>query len=913
MQLINATRNKKTELLVMGIYFMAALVMIVFSSLGIINVPWYFPAYCAASMLYLFVVTVVRRTSTFFMVSASCIGCFVLLLLIYSSVYGNIAIIQEAFLVIACISALYENLPLTLLYTIVSAGIYVLFLIFDGQNFMSHFASPDEMFVKMLVFCAGLVAVCVLAGYINKRQQVLLEKSKSYMELLRIVEFKKKDAVSAAKAKSDFLANMSHEIRTPMNAIVGMTEIILREDLQPGVRENAHNIKSAGNALLAIINDILDFSKIESGKMEIVEVNYQITSVINDIVNIISVRLSDKNLELMVDIEPDIPSELFGDEIRLRQILTNLLNNAAKFTSEGHIRLEVDFRKVNGVEGLAIAVSDTGSGIREEDLNKLFESFRRVNTRQNRSIEGTGLGLSICKRLLTLMGGNIEVESEYGKGSKFSFFLPQTIVNPTPIAEVDAEKVGGIMFADENAMHIKSAREDFDRLGVKAEYARNIEEITSYSGIQDFSYLFITKKLYDCNMRRVKNFAASNGNPKIVMIIEKNQTASGYKEVLLLRRPLYSSVIANVINDEPLNAMYSTEAFKEGFIAPKARILVVDDNEINLKVVKGLLEPYKLQVSTAGSGKECLDILDRERFDIIYMDHMMPGLDGIDTLKLIRKKEGDYFKRVPVVALTANAISGVREMFFSVGFQDYVSKPIELAQLEKSLRSHLPAEYIMKATVAPKPQADANEYIEIEGVDTSKGLLNCGGSVENYIEVLNGICADSAQMVRNLTEFAELKDYKNYTIQVHAMKSICANIGAAAVSERAKSHEFAGYDKQYDFIDSGFASLLADFEKLCDNIRSTLVKMNKLRIETPVEASDNAPELAKEEISAIIAEARTLIDEFDTDQADEKISRLLETKLSEGVRRILNEVRRLVADYKYDEAMEALDEAATKL
>lgn len=890
--------------LVFFIYAMVSLGFIVIGN-SLLTFPLYFSLYCALSALMLYLTTVVMRKPSSTVKGIITATLFLAMAVLYSTIYDSIGIVQDGILAATCICSMYLNITVNLYMVFGTVGIYAFYALFDLNLLTTHFGSPEEIVIRTVTLLLGQIFITGLVSVIKKSQQVLLEKNKSYMELLRIVEFKKKDAVSAAKTKADFLANMSHEIRTPMNAIVGMTEMILRDNISPAVRDNAHNIKSAGNALLAIINDILDFSKIESGKMEIVEVKYQITSVLNDIINIISVRLNDKSLDLIIDIEPNIPFELYGDEIRLRQILTNLLNNAAKFTSEGYIKLSVSFIHRNGADGLSVAVTDTGSGIHQEDMNRLFESFSRFDTRQNRTIEGTGLGLSICKRLLDLMNGTISVQSEYGKGSTFSFFLPQSVVDSTPIALVKNEKLQGVLFADNVQLHIDYAKKDFVRIGVNADYALTIDELLSNSG-KKYSYIFVSQTLYDYNIGRVNKFAADNGGAKIILTVDKNRTASGYNNVLVMSRPIYCSVLATVLNDEPLQSIYGDEAFKEGFTAPKAHILVVDDNAINLKVVKGLLEPYKLTVSTAQSGQQCLDLLENNRYDMIYMDHMMPGLDGIDTLHLIRERDGEYFKNVPVVALTANAISGVREMFFSVGFQDYVSKPIELTQLEKSLKNHLPPEYIIKCNSPVKAAHKADNDISIAGVDVARGLLNCGGSNANYAEVLNVVCSDSERIIGDLVRFAESRDYKNYTIQAHAMKSVCANIGALPLSEYAKAHEFAGHDEQYDFIDNGYRQLTDEYEALCAAIRAELERLGLYTVENVVEAGEDAQCLDCGMLKAGLESAMTLVESFEPDAAEEKLTKLLETKLDGDVREALNKIKKMVYDYEYDEATAAL-------
>lgn len=398
-------------------------------------------------------------------------------------------------------------------------------------------------------------------------------------------------AIHASETKSNFLANMSHEIRTPMNAILGMDEMILREAKgNEKITKYASDIRSAGNLLLSIINDILDLSKIESGKAKLISVDFDICSVINDIINITGKRAEDKGLEFSFDAASDIPARLHGDEIRVRQILLNVINNAVKYTDKGGVRIEMrrEIPKDTGTEQkdrivLTALVEDTGVGIREEDLAKLFQPFDRLEETKNRNIEGTGLGLNIANEYIKMMDGSIEVESEYGRGSVFTLHIPLQVVDGTPIGDFTAA--------------IRSHREEAD----------------------------------------------------------------DYRPVI---------------------------------IAPNARVLVVDDNEMNLEVISGLMESTQIKVDTALSGPEGIDMMDRRRYDLVFLDQMMPGMDGISTLEAMHAKYD--MRGVSAIALTADAVSGAREFYLSKGFDDYLSKPVKSETLEKMLIKHLPPALLLK-------------------------------------------------------------------------------------------------------------------------------------------------------------------------------------------------------------------------
>lgn len=495
-------------------------------------------------------------------------------------------------------------------------------------------------------------------------------------------------AKSASIAKSQFLSNMSHEIRTPINAILGMDEMILRESSNPAILEYAENIRMAGNNLLSLINDILDFSKIESGKMDIIPVEYAISSVLNDLVNMIQNRAHKKGIKFEVKVAHDIPSILFGDEIRIRQIITNILTNAVKYTEKGSVTLIVDYtpKDANTIL-LWVGVKDTGIGIKEDDLNKLFKAFERIEEKRNRAVEGTGLGMNISQQLLTLMGTKLDVQSTYGKGSTFSFMLEQKVLN-------------------------------WEQMG-------NFEE--SYR-----------------------------------------------------------------------HAVTHREKYQEKFIAPNACILVVDDTSMNLTVVKGLLKQTKIQIDTAESGYECLNMVRRKKYDIIFLDHRMPGIDGIETLHQMKVLEGNLNIDTPVISLTANAISGAREEYISAGFKDYLTKPINSAQLELTILKFLPPEKISTSEEAEDSISEDGEITplpqwlnRVEGLNTPEGIKHCG-SIEAYLDALTVFAESILPGAKEITEFYLSEDWKNYTTKVHALKSSARIIGAFELSDRAKRLEDAG-------------------------------------------------------------------------------------------------------------------------
>lgn len=467
----------------------------------------------------------------------------------------------------------------------------------------------------------------------------------------------------AANMKSDFLANTSHELRTPMNAIIGMTEMALREEMTPTAKNYINQIKAAGKSLLIIINDILDFSKIESGKMDIVADDYEPTSLINDIATIISTRIVKDDVELILDINPQIPKVLSGDMVRLKQIITNLANNAVKFTKLGQICLKYDFEIVSeDTVNLLFSVSDTGIGIKPEDINKLFQSFRQLDSKRNRNIEGTGLGLAISKQLITLMNGNISVESVYGEGSTFSFTVPQKVINPQPsisLNEIPPKHAAG--FLNNTYANIQLKRDmhklDIDYTDLKDKDILTF--LTEYKERLTNTYLFIPYKDFS---QPLQDFIQQQEQLNVIVIAPYGVSLTNTPlNVLIVHKPLSVLALAGIYNHETFSQYDSTSSDEYyDFTAETAKILIVDDNSINLTVAQGLLEPLNMQIDTALSGNEAINKISDTMYDLILMDHMMPEIDGIETTHIIRRFHSEY-DNVPIIALTANVIGNVKK------------------------------------------------------------------------------------------------------------------------------------------------------------------------------------------------------------------------------------------------------------
>ena len=692
-------------------------------------------------------------------------------------------------------------------------GLVYIFLLFEGRDFWIAITLSLLAFLGTYLFAYyrpelvpestrfysfsdsffALICVSLFIGILLKIQ------SRTYEQEKQIAEEQKREVEQIARSKDTFFANMSHEIRTPINTIIGLNEMILREDISDEIAENAINIQNASKMLLTTINDILDLSKLESGKMDIVPTQYAISSMFSDLVNLIWIRAHQKNLEFKVDIDPDIPSMLYGDEVRIKQVVTNMLTNAVKYTESGSVTLSAKGERVAADQILLrISVEDTGMGIRKESLDDLFRSFKRVDESDNRNIEGTGLGLNISKQLIEMMGGKITVDSVYHKGSVFTIELKQRIVNVRPIGVI--------------------------------------------------------------------NFAAQK---------QLNQRS----------------------------------VYRQSFIAPDARILVVDDNSMNLMVVVKLLRDTKVKVDTAESGKEALKQTAENTYHVILMDHMMPEMDGVETTRVIRRLLGDN-GQVPIIALTANAVEGTAEMFISEGMNDFVTKPIEMRDMVSKLRRWLPSEKIEKRKKKNKGGASvlnmrkddgdvqASTDIVIEGLDVQKAMGFLGNEelfwsvLKEYYRVIDKKCA-------LIQEYEQSEKWKEYTVEVHALKSASRQIGALELAYTAEQMEAAGNAGNAALIHKITPGMLEEYMFYKGILSPYFVKE---------EETDSGRAAKTEEMAALFGQMEEAMENLDMDAMEQVVKDMSQYSYSDAQRDIFEKLRNAVEDIDTERCAEIIAE-----
>ena len=731
---------------------------------------------------------------------------------------------------------------------------------------------------RLFVQMASVFVVEIATYHVVKKHKEMSNEMQQVIEELR----------SAEHSKTDFLANISHEIRTPVNTVCGMSEMILRENISDTVREDTFNIQAAGRNLLSIISDVLDFSELESGKMDLVEEPYNLTSTINDVINMAIAQKGSKKLELIVDCDAKIPYTLRGDEQKLRRVILSFVNNAIKFTEAGCITIHVAARPEKYGINLIVKVRDTGIGIAEENLERLFSSFNQVDTKRNRQEGGIGMGLAIAKKIITKMGGFISVKSELGKGSEFQFVVPQKVEDDRPMVSVkDAQKINIIVYIDSEKYEFAEIRDDYmnnirnmvEGLEVRCHQCRNLQEFKRRMEKEIYTHAFITVDEYG---EDEAYFEEISKQLVVVMLQNRENAMTPAGNIKMLYKPYYVLSIASVLNgDYSLQRLDGSHYQEKKFIAPEASVLVVDDNLMNLKVVEGLLRPYKIKVFVATSGKECLSKLDSMRFDIIFMDHMMPEMDGVETAHKIRAKAGVYFQNVPIVALTANAIGGAREMFLEEGFQEYVAKPIEMSHLERVLRKYIPDEKIIKSDDAYEPVSETTAE-EITGgrINRKRGIQYCGGNEEDYAEILQVYLSTGLQKIREIREKYKAEDWKNYTILVHALKSTSIGIGATELGEMAKELEAAGKEENVAYIQEHHREVMQEYEEVLLEIGGEKVRANLAKgpvseiMKTEVQEEIVREEITEELYVFHMKALAELLDTFEKEEVENKIKEL---------------------------------------
>jgi len=784
-------------------------------------------------------------------------------IVIYTMYLEDISVILPVFATFVVLSGLYGRSEIVGM-TFVSAG-FIFF--YHGVVVDSIPLQTTGEIVKALFQLGNILFLEILVYLWSKRNSEGSLQLQEAFEELKAVE----------NRKDDFLANVSHEIRTPINTICGMSEIIMREELPFKIKENVQGIQLAGRNLMSVVSDILDFSELQSGKIELEEEAYNITSTINDVINTTMARKSGKRIELIVDCDANIPCALLGDEKKLRRVIMNLVDNAIKFTEEGCVTIVIGFRKESYGINLIITVKDTGIGMDEESVEKLFTSFNQVDASRKRQEGGVGLGLAISHALVKKMGGAMTVNSKLGKGSSIKFVIPQKVLDETPIASIhNRENINVAAYIDMEQFGMAAIRDEYsknivhmvEQLKGKCQICRNLAELQRREEKEQFSHVFISIAEYREGRAYFDELALRT---KVIVVLDhEDEKYVKNQRLLKIYKPFYILTIVSVLNGlhDTKEVMGQYPILNDKFVTKDTHVLVVDDNRMNIRVIEGLLANYKIRVTIATSGQEALEKIMAADYDFVFMDHMMPEMDGVETLHRIRHKVGTYFQKVPVIALTANAVAGTREMLMAEGFDDFLEKPVERSVLERVLKRNLPEEkiigrgsfgdyvkpqleswekeklplvsgsdvtvqeYTKKLPIQEKKEvvetAEVAEEVvslnELErtlgakGLDVQKGILYCNGK-EQYISVLQGYCEDWNASGTLAEELFKKQNWKDYTIAVHGMKGAMRSIGATALSEIARELECAGKEGRIEYIMEHHGELMEAYKKLFLELR----------------------------------------------------------------------------------------------
>ena len=581
-------------------------------------------------------------------------------------------------------------------------------------GFLLLFASGISEIYVILFVHTGNESIPMLVGIMGFLGFVLWQQVQDLSKLT----FERERAIQLSNAKTTFLANMSHEIRTPINSILGMNEMIIRENHDLKIDEYARNVQTSGKLLLSLVNDVLDFSQLEDNRMKIINGDVSLSALLGDIAVMADERARDKGLVFGTELDGDVPDGINTDEVRLKQVLINIINNAIKYTDNGSVTLSVGGRYLAGdLYELRLSVKDTGRGIREDDKEHLFDAFSRADLTRNRNIEGTGLGLAIVKRILDAMNGSITFESEYRKGTVFDVLVPVKVIDTTP---VDPE-------------------------------------------------------------------------------LKRNEAKS----------------------------VRDTE--DAGYRAPGANILAVDDNNPNLEIVRMFLKRADIRPTLCHSGREAVEMCYDHKYDLLLLDHMMPEMDGMEALKIIRKDKHSLNRETPALVLTANAVRGSDKLYSEAGFDGYLTKPIDSNILLNTIKEYLPEDKIVEKE-SDKDNEEKEDKMEgsggfmerlkaIEEMDINEALTNCGGDEEILEAVTGEIVADSRERIEKMRSLVGNGDYSNYGIEAHALKGLMATIGVMGLSERARKHELASKEGNTAFIDGDYEGLLEEFKNLCGRMK----------------------------------------------------------------------------------------------
>ena len=713
----------------------------------------------------------------------------------------------------------------------------------------------------------------------------------------------------------DFLTNVSHELRTPINAVTGISAVMLKREEDAEKRKEIASIQEAGHRLFSQIEDILDYTEIDTGKMKVSKEPYVLLSLLNDVITGSQMLTEENAPEVIFDVDAKIPSALVGDARKIKKILRHLIDNAVRFTKKGGVYVRVyTLTKPYGVN-LCMEVSDTGIGIEKEDLEKITEKFFKSDGGKNRRTGGLGLGLPIVYGMVTVMEGFMQVDSNLNDGTTVTVSIPQAVADAAPgMVLENRTSLSLACYVRLEKYEIPKVREYYNEmishlvtgLDVPLHQVSDLEELKKLVSVYRLTHLFAGREEYEESRQFLDSL---DQDVEIIVVADERFALPDSGRVKLLNKPFYSFMIASVLNAE---ASGDTEILKEKrMLCPGVKVLVVDDEPMNRRVAEEIFKRYQMQVQTAESGRMAIDLCEREDFDLVFLDHMMPEMDGIETLKRLRKIHTDSGRGLTVIAFTANAVSGAREMFLKEGFDEFVSKPIEYSEMEHVLRKVLPKSAIIwvDENIENIKKGDKNfekdSRHEVVQINTKSALAYCKNDMNFYQELLHKFVVDADKKKSEIDHYLKREDYDNYRIVIHALKSTAKMIGADALSELAQELEAAVQNKDIGYVREHHEEMLLEYSRVVDRISET---MDDKKNDTDKPIAKNEAEISGDELLERLTELKEGLAAFEIDKSEAVISEMSETVyMGKDVGEFLREVRKDVEDYEFREAKKKVE------
>ena len=950
-------RQRRRELLITLSYTVFSVLMIIVSTIE----RWplfYVPLIVAEMGLVWWSYTKSFQTYNLRAFMVTCMTCINIFL--YGIQGGNFFVLIPTLCVEFVLLSLYE-IPRIMDFAIVQTILLFLYHIFIKKTFVLPEVSVEKnRLILQLLSLVILVALCIYRIYHHVQEE---------NDVISLEEQVKKEQ----KIKDDFMANTSHELRTPVNTISGMCEILLQKSLPEDIHSGVLDIQMTGVELQSIVTDIMDYAALESDTMVLEKNPYNITSTLNDVMNMSVFANREKNLEIIFDCDPNIPCLLEGDEQQLRRVLNNLISNAIKFTNEGGVIVRVSFREEAYGINLIVSVKDTGVGLSLEERERILRDFYQTDASRNRRSSGVGLGLTISAALIKKMGGFLTIKSEEGKGSEFSFAIPQKVLDDKPCISLNQPGAIKLIWFYNPQTPVPSMRDAFvehikhfsDYFGIISQRAVSLDELKRRvsSGSQGI-HLIIGQNEY---IHDKAYFDELSEAMPIILVADRNEVVNTSSRIHVLYKPYNAMMLAEIFNGREQTAHSSGRKKNKKFIAPSAKVLVVDDNLMNLKVVEGLMRKYKIKIVAATSGEEALATIESKDFDFVFMDHMMPGMDGVECFRLIREKVGTYFKQVPIIALTANAIAGSREMFLAEGFNEFIAKPIDTALLNDILHRFIPIEkqideeqidmegskYVEAEVKGPskgsskksavtakgagskkqtdkgtkaasgsdkqdtKPTADkparaaGDPFDILKGIDRETALTYCG-STSDFLELAEVYCESGSKYEKTLVDTLAQSNMKDYAITAHAIKSTSKTLGALELSDLALGQEMAAKDNNIDLVGDKHEEFIKAYKDMLEQLKSVISggddegEPAKKKAEKPKKKTKDG----KDDVDwgKLKEEVRANLEAFEIKALEETIEKVSGQKLNgESIETVLAEVLEKASNFDFEGAIESLD------